>query len=114
MLMFLLSILIVLLRAALLELWDYVLSCHIMKTCFKTPKTLNKVTGKETSTEHMAFSVVKWGSKTTAFIHAAQKKGLEAIQLTASMAYKHLRKPCVEKYTSINSDDEMGDREDIW
>ncbi|KAG1892812.1 hypothetical protein F4604DRAFT_1564694, partial [Suillus subluteus] len=83
------------------------------KTRFKTPKTLNKVTGKETSTEH-AFSVVKWGSKTTAFICAAQKKGPEAIQLTASMAYKHLKKPGAEKHASIDSDDEMDDREDVW
>ncbi|KAG1888703.1 hypothetical protein F4604DRAFT_1915744 [Suillus subluteus] len=83
------------------------------KTCFKTPKTLNKVTGKETSTEH-TFSVVKWGSKTTAFICTAQKKGLEAIQLTVSMAYKHLKKPGAEKHASIDSDDEMDDREDVW
>ncbi|KAG1717848.1 uncharacterized protein EDB91DRAFT_1259163 [Suillus paluster] len=79
------------------------------KTRFKTPKTLNKATGKETGMEH-AFSVVKWGMKTAAFVRAAKKKGPEATCLTASMAYKHLKKPGA----SIDSDDEMDDREDVW
>ncbi|KAG1722161.1 uncharacterized protein EDB91DRAFT_1088212, partial [Suillus paluster] len=79
------------------------------KTRFQTPKTLNKATGKETGTEH-AFSVVKWGMKTAAFVWAAKKKGPEATHLTASIAYKHLKKPGA----SINSDDEMDDHEDVW
>lgn len=83
------------------------------KTRFKTPKTLNKATGKETGTEH-AFSVVKWGMKTAAFVRAAKKKGPEATRLMASMAYKHLKKPGGEKYASIDSEDEMDDREDVW
>jgi len=32
----------------------------------------------------------------------------------ASMAYKHLKKPGGEKYASIDSEDEMDDREDVW
>ncbi|KAG1747792.1 uncharacterized protein EDB91DRAFT_1079509 [Suillus paluster] len=79
------------------------------KTRFKTPKTLNKATGKEMGTEH-AFSVIKWGMKTAAFVRAAKKKGLEATRLMASMAYKHLKKPGA----SIDSDNEMDDREDVW
>ncbi|KAG1808944.1 uncharacterized protein BJ212DRAFT_1302836 [Suillus subaureus] len=83
------------------------------KTCFKTPKTLNKATGKKMGTEH-AFSVVKWGMKTAAFVWAANKKGPEATCLMASMAYKHLKKPGGKKYASINSEDEMDDHEDVW
>jgi hypothetical protein len=30
------------------------------------------------------------------------------------MAYKHLKKPGLDKYTSNDSSDEMDDREDIW
>ncbi|KAG2073142.1 hypothetical protein BDR04DRAFT_1152495 [Suillus decipiens] len=95
------------------HLEDTDIPATLQKPCFKTPKTLNKITSKETSTEH-TFQVIKWGSKTAAFICIAQKKGPEAIQLTASMAYKHLKKPGVKKYASINSDDEMDDCEDVW
>ncbi|KAG1733919.1 uncharacterized protein EDB91DRAFT_1251223 [Suillus paluster] len=37
------------------------------KARLKTPKSFNKVTGKETATEH-AFSIAKWGPKTASFI----------------------------------------------
>jgi len=79
----------------------------------KIPKTLNKVTGKETATEH-AFSVAKWGPKTAAFIRGAKKKGTEATQLTVSMAYKHLKKPALDMYASNDEMDEMDDRADVW
>ncbi|KAG0701118.1 hypothetical protein DFH29DRAFT_772441, partial [Suillus ampliporus] len=62
------------------------------KAHLKTPKTFNKVTGKEMATEHM-FSVAKWGPKTASFVRGANKKGAESIQLMMSMAYKYLKKP---------------------
>ncbi|KAG1888205.1 hypothetical protein F4604DRAFT_1916127 [Suillus subluteus] len=83
------------------------------KARLKTPKSFNKVTGKETATEH-AFSVGKWGPKTASFIRGANKKGVESIRLTMSMAYKYLKKPGFDNHNSIDSVDEMDDRADIW
>lgn len=57
----------------------------------KTPKVLNKATGKETWTIH-AFSVSNWGSQTLAFSRSVQVKGDEAIKTIASMAWKVLKK----------------------
>ncbi|KAG1728599.1 uncharacterized protein EDB91DRAFT_1086013 [Suillus paluster] len=78
----------------------------------KMPKTVNPATGKASSTEH-AFSVGKWGLKTATYIQGAQKKSVEAMQLTMSMAYKHLKKPGFNKYSSSDSSDEMDDCADI-
>lgn len=72
--------------------------------CMKTPK--------ESATEH-AFSVVNWGSKTAAFIQGAKKKGMEATQLMASMAYRCLKKPALDKYSSNDLSDE-DDRANVW
>ncbi|KAG1864385.1 hypothetical protein F4604DRAFT_1905370 [Suillus subluteus] len=82
------------------------------KAHLKTPKSFNKVTGKETATEH-AFSVGKWGPKTASFIRGANKKGAESIRLTMSMAYKYLKKPGFDNHNSIDSVDEMDDHADI-
>ncbi|KAG1889011.1 uncharacterized protein F5891DRAFT_1198892 [Suillus fuscotomentosus] len=79
----------------------------------KTPKTLNKATGKETVSEH-AFSIAKWKSKTDAFIRAAAKKGEAATELTVSMAWKLLKKPSFDKYTSNDSFKDEDDRADVW
>lgn len=57
----------------------------------KTPKVLNKATGKETWTIH-AFSVSNWGPQTLAFSRSVQAKGDEAIKTIASMAWKVLKK----------------------
>lgn len=79
----------------------------------KTPKTLNKATGKETVSEH-AFSIAKWKSKTDTFIRAAAKKGEAATELTVSMAWKLLKKPGFDKYTSNDSFEDEDDRVDVW
>ncbi|KAG0698921.1 hypothetical protein DFH29DRAFT_1002376 [Suillus ampliporus] len=83
------------------------------KAHLKMPKTFNKVTGKEMTTEHV-FSVAKWGLKTASFIQGANKKGAESIQLTMSMAYKYLKKPGFNNHNSADSVDEMDDCADIW
>jgi len=86
----------------------------VRKSRLKAPKTLNKITGKETATEH-SFSVMKWGPKTAAFVLGAKKKGVEATCLTASMAYKQLKKPVLDKCSSGDSFGiEMDDRADVW
>src|SRR6267154_3714203 len=85
----------------------------LLTTIIGCARTRSCPTRISTGTEH-AFSVVKWGMKTAAFVRAAKKKGPEATHLMASMAYKHLKKPGGEKYASIDSEDEMDDREDVW
>ncbi|KAG1846542.1 hypothetical protein F4604DRAFT_1688357 [Suillus subluteus] len=79
----------------------------------KTPKTFNKAMGKETVSEH-AFSIAKWKSKTDAFIHGAAKKGEASTELTVSMAWKLLKKPGFEKYSSNDSFEDDDDHADIW
>ncbi|KAG1901073.1 uncharacterized protein F5891DRAFT_1187771 [Suillus fuscotomentosus] len=78
----------------------------------KTPKTLNKATGKETVSEH-PFSIAKWKSKTDTFICVAAKKGEAATELTVSMAWKLLKKPGFDKYTSNDSFEDEDDHADI-
>ncbi|KAG2347029.1 hypothetical protein BDR05DRAFT_996814 [Suillus weaverae] len=77
----------------------------------KTSKTFNKTTGKETVSEH-SFSIAKWKAKTDAFTRGATKKGVAAMELTVSMAWKLLKKPGFEKYTSNDSSED--DHADIW
>ncbi|KAG2152690.1 hypothetical protein DEU56DRAFT_727716, partial [Suillus clintonianus] len=89
------------------------LPINVRKARLKTPKTFNKATGKETTSEH-AFSVAKWSSKTAAFVCGAKKKGTAATELTVSMAWKVLKKPGFEKYTGNDMSDEDDDRADIW
>ncbi|KAG2353225.1 hypothetical protein BDR07DRAFT_1496672 [Suillus spraguei] len=72
----------------------------------RTPKSLNKITGKETGTEH-TFSFAKWGPKTALFIQGANKKGAASIQLTMSMASKYLKKPGFDNHNSTDSADEV-------
>ncbi|KAG1746415.1 hypothetical protein EDB19DRAFT_1609005, partial [Suillus lakei] len=57
----------------------------------KTPKVLNKATGKETWAIH-TFSVSNWGSQTLAFSRSVQAKGDGAIKAISSMAWKVLKK----------------------
>ncbi|KAG0699686.1 hypothetical protein DFH29DRAFT_780955, partial [Suillus ampliporus] len=57
----------------------------------KTPKVLNKATGKETWTVN-AFSVNNWGSQTLVFSKSAWAKGDEAMKTIVSMAWKVLKK----------------------
>jgi hypothetical protein len=64
-------------------------------------------------TEH-AFSIAKWGLKTTSFIRGANKKGEESIQLKMTMADKYLKKPGFYNHNSLDSVDEIDDCVDIW
>ncbi|KAG1813498.1 uncharacterized protein BJ212DRAFT_1300912 [Suillus subaureus] len=91
---------------------DTLADSGIISACLKTPKSFNKVTGKEMATEH-AFSIAKWGLKTASFIRGVNKKGMESIWLTMSMAYKYLKKPGFNNHNSLDSVDEMDDHADI-
>ncbi|KAG1738089.1 uncharacterized protein EDB91DRAFT_1082851 [Suillus paluster] len=66
----------------------------------KMPKTFNKATGKETVSEHT-------------FICGAAKKGEASTELTVSMAWKLLKKPGFERYSSNDSFEDDDDDVDI-
>ncbi|KAG1883444.1 hypothetical protein F4604DRAFT_1677762 [Suillus subluteus] len=61
------------------------------KLMLKTPKALNKATGKETSTVY-AFSVSNWGSATNSFSKSARLKGKNLTKDITSMARKLLKR----------------------
>ncbi|KAG1876644.1 hypothetical protein DFJ58DRAFT_182878 [Suillus subalutaceus] len=82
------------------------------KARLKIPQSFNNVTGTEVATEH-AFSVAKWGLKTASFIQGANKKGIDSIQLTMSMAYEYLEKSSFDNHSSIDLVDEIDHRADI-
>ncbi|KAG2135311.1 hypothetical protein DEU56DRAFT_949263 [Suillus clintonianus] len=63
----------------------------LRKLMLKTPKMLNKATGKETWTA-CAFSVNNWGSATNSFSKSARTKGKTLTKDITSMARKLLKK----------------------
>jgi hypothetical protein len=63
--------------------------------------------------EH-AYSIAKWKAKTDTFTCGAIKKGAAATELTVLMAWKLLKKPGFEMYTSNDSFDEDNDYVNIW
>ncbi|KAG1751266.1 uncharacterized protein EDB91DRAFT_595426, partial [Suillus paluster] len=63
----------------------------LRKLMLKTPKMLNKATGKETWTA-CAFSVNNWGSATNSFSKSARTKGKTLTKDITSMAQKLLKK----------------------
>ncbi|KAG2046351.1 hypothetical protein BDR06DRAFT_899403, partial [Suillus hirtellus] len=77
--------------------------CRLM---MKTPKVLNKATGKETWMIH-AFSVSNWGSQTLAFSRSVQAKGDEVIKTIASMAWKVLKKSKSGLESFLNEDESV-------
>ena len=90
-----------------------------MKRKLRTPKTLNKLTGKESTTEY-AFSINNWGSATTAYMKSVNKKGDIAIKTTTSMARKLLKKSSgagLEKYLRLgdaSDSEEIDSRAMLW
>jgi hypothetical protein len=81
------------------------------KLMVKTPKALNKQTGKETWTAN-AFSVNNWGSRTASFSRAARSKGKVVVKDITSMAWKLLKKSKsgLEGYLSDDNDEDLDER----
>lgn len=82
-----------------------------MKRKLRTPKTFNRSTGKDSTTEH-TFSINNWGSVTTAYLVAVKKKGDLFLKDTTSTARKLLKKSGgagLDRYLRLNDDDESED-----
>ncbi|KAG1902158.1 uncharacterized protein F5891DRAFT_978876 [Suillus fuscotomentosus] len=73
------------------------------KLMVKTPKVLNKATGKETSTAH-AFSVNNWGPATHSFSKLACLKGKDIMSDITLMSWKLLKKSKSELEDFISDD----------
>ncbi|KAG1849620.1 hypothetical protein C8R48DRAFT_677043 [Suillus tomentosus] len=74
------------------------------KLMVKTPKVLNKATGKETSTAH-AFSVNNWGPATHSFSKSARLKGKDIMSDITLMSWKLLKKSKSGLEDFISDDD---------
>ncbi|KAG2149551.1 hypothetical protein BD769DRAFT_1381341 [Suillus cothurnatus] len=74
------------------------------KLMVKTPKVLNKATGKETSTAH-AFSVNNWGPATHSFSKSARLKGKDIMSDITLMSWKLLKKSKSRLEDFVSDDD---------
>jgi hypothetical protein len=74
------------------------------KLMVKTPKVLNKATGKETSTAH-AFLVNNWGPATHSFSKSAHLKGKDIMSDITLMSWKLLKKSKSRLEDFVSDDD---------
>jgi hypothetical protein len=82
-----------------------------MKRKLRTPKTFNKSTGKDSTTEH-AFSISNWGSVTGSYLVGVRKKGdiyLRDITLAAQKLLKKSGNASLERYLRLDGEDESED-----
>jgi len=91
-----------------------------MKRKLRTPKTLNKATGKESTTEY-AFSISNWGPATAAFLQSVHKKSANTvldITSTARMLLKKSGGAGIDKYlyyvNHANDSEEVDQRAMLW
>ncbi|KAG1897369.1 uncharacterized protein F5891DRAFT_982751 [Suillus fuscotomentosus] len=71
-----------------------------MKRKLWTPKTFNKATGKDSTTEN-AFSINNWGSVTASYVVAIKAKGDDYMRTTTLTAQKLLKKQAILLKLSI-------------
>ncbi|KAG1903739.1 uncharacterized protein F5891DRAFT_977309 [Suillus fuscotomentosus] len=84
-----------------------------MKRKLRTPKTFNKATGKDSTTEN-AFSINNWGSVTASYVVAIKAKGddyMRTTTLTARKLLKKLGSVGLQKY--FRTDDDGSEAVDI-
>ncbi|KAG1904328.1 uncharacterized protein F5891DRAFT_977190 [Suillus fuscotomentosus] len=84
-----------------------------MKRKLRTPKTFNKATGKDSTTEN-AFSINNWGSVTASYVVAIKAKGDDYMRTTTLTARKLLKKSGsvgLQKY--FRTDDDGSEAVDI-